>query len=53
MRIFPTKSEDYLKSYYKFDINFFSYSVIVIRNEDYFGFCQLFFSIFFIFRLVN
>ena len=50
--IFLNMCEDYLKLYYKFDINFFGYSVIV-RNEDYFGFDQLFFNIFFIFQLVN
>ena len=47
MRIFSTKSEDYLKSYYKFDIHFFFCYSVVVRNEDYFGFNQLFFSIFF------
>ena len=31
MRLFLPKSEDYLKSYYKFDTNFFS---VIVRNED-------------------
>ena len=43
MRIFP-KSEDYLTSYYKFEINF--YYSDVVRTEDYFSFDKLFFSIF-------
>ena len=37
MIIFSIKSEDYLKAYYKFDINFFDYSGVV-RNDDYFDF---------------
>ena len=49
MRIFSTKSEDYRKSYNtNLILIFFSYSVVV-RNEDYFGFGQSFFSIFLFF----
>ena len=33
--MFPTNNEDYLKSYYKFEISFFFGYSVLVRNEDY------------------